>query len=924
MNLTRFQKNSLKTRITFFTLLIFLPSIWILGYFANQSQRENMQRILGDHQYAVASLMAADIQEQIAARVAALERVARTLSQRRITQPRDLQDQLNEFPIFQSLFNGGTFITNINGEAIASLPIDLDRIGVNYIDRDYISNALRNGVTTIGRPVIGRQLNTPVFGMGTPIQDVDGNVVAVLAGVINLGTTNFMDRIENSYAHRSSNFLLVDATHRVIVASSEKDRLMELLPAPMVSPILDKFIQGYDGNEIFKNPRGIEVITAVKPLSSPNWYVAVSLPTSLAFAPVKEMERQLFLFTLLLTIISGSAVWWMLVRQLQPLQSTAQQLAQLSNSNTALKPLPVFRQDEIGMLISGFNRLLTELAARQETLRESEARYRTIFRTSPDAVSITRLRDGRYIDINDGFSKIFGWEREQVIGKTSLELGIWALRSDRTAFMDIIQKQGSCQRYEVRFVGSHGQIIYAQTSANTLLLNDEPCLLAVTQDITANKQASDHIEYLEYFDALTGLANLRMMMKRLTLALEERSNLQYQCALIYFDLDDFKSMNDAFGHDKGDLWLKEVAKRISEVLHEGDLVARISGDKFVVLLSGLSAISEEAASAADAIAQKILLEINQPFTVDPEIYQGSCCLGIALTDTETDDAVAILKHAEVAMYQAKAAGRQTIRFFDPGMQKLISTRVALEADLRESLKRGDFVLYYQQQINHLGVLVGVEALIRWHHPRRGIVTPGYFIQVAEQSGIIIPIGRWVLETACKQLALWSKDPKTSHLTISVNVSATQFHEDKYVDHVLSVLTQTRAPGNRLKLELTESMLVNEIESLIKKLTILKAHGIGFSLDDFGTGFSSLSYLQRLPLDQLKIDQSFVTNVVNNESDAAIVQTIVTLGNSLGISVIAEGVETIEQRARLHELGCELYQGYLYGKPAPIDQILYSL
>ena len=383
-------------------------------------------------------------------------------------------------------------------------------------------------------------------------------------------------------------------------------------------------------------------------------------------------------------------------------------------------------------------------------------------------------------------------------------------------------------------------------------------------------------------------------------------------------------MNDAFGHDKGDLWLKEVAKRISEVLHEGDLVARISGDKFVVLLSGLSTISEVAASAADAIAQKILLEINLPFTVDPEIYQGSCCLGIALTDTETDDAVAILKHAEVAMYQAKAAGRQTIRFFDQSMQKLVSTRVALEADLRESLKRGDFVLYYQQQINHLGVLVGVEALIRWHHPRRGIVTPGYFVQVAEQSGIIIPIGRWVLETACQQLALWSKDPKTSHLTISVNVSATQFHEEKYVDHVLSVLTQTRAPGNRLKLELTESMLVNEIERLIKKLTILKAHGIGFSLDDFGTGFSSLSYLQRLPLDQLKIDQSFVTNVVNNESDAAIVQTIVTLGNSLGISVIAEGVETIEQRARLHELGCELYQGYLYGKPAPIDQIFNSL
>jgi len=523
------------------------------------------------------------------------------------------------------------------------------------------------------------------------------------------------------------------------------------------------------------------------------------------------------------------------------------------------------------------------------------------------------------LDINDGFSKVYGWGREYVIGKTSLELGVWALRSDRNAFMDIIQTHGACQRYEVRFVGSSGQMIYAQVSANTLLLNDEPCLLAVTQDITANKQASDHIEYLEYFDALTGLANLRMLMKRLTLAFEGRENLQYQCALIYIDLDDFKSMNDALGHTKGDLWLKEIAKRISDAVTEGDLVARISGDKFVALLYGLSVTPEEAASAAVTIAQKILSDINQPFTVDPEVYQGSCCLGIALTDAGEGDAVAILKHAEVAMYQAKAVGRQTMRFFDPGMQKLISARVALEADLRASLKREDFVLHYQRQINALGALVGLEALIRWQHPIRGIVTPGYFIQVAEQSGIIIPIGRWVLETACTQLALWSKDPKTSHLTISVNVSATQFHEDNYVEHVLSVLTQTGAPGNRLKLELTESLLVSEIENLIQKMTVLKTHGIGFALDDFGTGFSSLSYLQRLPLDQLKIDQSFVSHVVNNKSDAAIVETIVTLGKSLGISVIAEGVETIEQRERLHELGCENYQGYLYGKPAPLDQ-----
>ena len=924
MNLTRFQKNSLKTRITFFSLLIFLSSIWALGYFASQSQRENMQRILGDQQYAIASLMAGDIHEQITARIAALERVAHAISQRQITDPVQLQEHLSEFPVFQSLFNGGSFITNIDGEAIASLPVSLNRIGVNYIDRDYISNALRNGTTTIGRPVVGRQLNTPIFGIATPIKDVDGNIVAALAGVINLGSTNFMDRIETSYASRSGNYLLIDATHRIIVASSDKPRIMELLPGPLISPILDKFIHGYDGTEIFTNPVGVEVIVAVKPLPNPNWYVAVALPTSVAFAPAKEMELRIFVFTLFLTLLSGGLTWWMLVRQLQPLQSTSRRLSQLSSVDTNLEPLPVFRQDEIGMVISGFNRLLAELASRQETLRESEVRYRTIFRTSPDAVSITRLKDGQYVDINDGFSTLFGWEREQVIGKTSLDLDIWALRSDRKLFMDKIQAHGSCLRHEARFVSRSGHIIYTQVSATSLLLNDEPCLLAVTQDITAKKQASDQIEYLEYFDALTGLANLRMLMKHVTHALEDSTNLQYQCALIYIDLDDFKSMNDALGHDKGDLWLKEVAKRISGILEEGDLVARISGDKFVVLLIGLNVSPEEAASQADSVAQRILSVLNEPFPIAQHLYQGSCCLGITLIESHDDDAVTLLKHAEVAMYQAKAAGRQSVRFFNPSMQKLISTRVALEADLRESLIRKEFVLYYQRQIKEDGILVGLEALVRWNHPKRGIVTPGYFIQVAEQSGIIIPLGYWVLETACAQLASWADDPRTSQLTISVNVSAAQFNQDNYVDHVLAILKQTGAPGHRLKLELTESMLVSEIESLIQKMNILKTHGIGFALDDFGTGFSSLSYLQRLPLDLLKIDQSFVTNVVNNDSDAAIVQTIVTLGNSLGISVIAEGVETIEQRARLHELGCELYQGYLYGKPAPIDQIFNSL
>ena len=921
MNLSLFQKNSLKTRITFLTLLIFLVSLWSLGYAVSHSLRQDMQRVLGEQQFSMASMMAADINNALDTRIHALNRIAGIIEQRNLQSDSELQSFLEDLPIFQSFFNGGTFVTNTLGDTLASIPVDLERAGVNFIDRDYISNTLRNGQVTIGRPVMGRQIKSPIFGIGVPIKDQQGKVIAVLAGVINLTESNFMDRIERNYISSSTNYLLVDATHRIIVASSDRGRQMEVLPGPQVNAGLDKFIDGFEGSEIFINPRGFEVISGVKHLNSTNWYVAVALPTKIAFAPIVSMEHRIFFMTLFLTFLTGGLMWWMLVRQLRPLQATAHKLAQLANPKSKLEALPIRRQDEIGQLISGFNRLLAELAARQETLKESEERYRTIFRTSPDAVSLTRLQDGKFLDINDGHTKMFGWEREKIIGKTSNDIGIWVSLADRETFLHILETHRSCEHFETRFVTHGGRVLHTLVSANTILLNGEACILSVTQDITAKKIASDQIEFLEYFDTLTGLANLRLLLQRLNLAVEERRNLQYLGALLHIDLDDFKSLNDSFGHDEGDLWLKEVSNRLKTAIPESDFVARISGDKFAVLLSGLSIIPEEAVNAAERIGHKIIDSLHQPFHIQHAEHQSSCCIGIAVFTDPQDDAHTVLKHAELAMYAAKKSGRGALQIFDYSMQALVTERVALEAELRDAIKNGEFSLYYQHQMDARNRLIGFEALIRWNHPTRGIVSPGYFIDAAEQCGLLLSLGRWVLETACYQLAQWAHDPEKSFLTIAVNVSATQFHEPDYVEQVLSILKQTGAPGHRLKLELTESILVSEIDSLVTKMTLLKGHGIGFSLDDFGTGFSSLSYLQRLPLDQLKIDQGFISNIVTSTSDTAIAQTIVSLGNSLGLSVIAEGVETEAQRAKLFELGCTLYQGYLFGKPAPIYEYM---
>lgn len=920
MNLSRIQRNSLKTRITFLTLLIFLASLWSLGYAVSYSLREDMQRLLGAQQYSMASLMAADINSQINNRFLALQHVAQVIQNRNLQSPAQFQALLEDLPIFQFLFNGGSFITNQEGRAVASLPTDLERVGVNYIDRDYISNTMRDGRSTISQPLMGRQIKAPIFGMGVPIRNHNNEIVGVLAGVINLTASNFMDRIERSYVSGSGSYELIDARHRIIVASSDKTRIMEKLPPPLINPSLDKFISGFEGSEIFLNPLNQEVITGVKHLNNINWYVAVSLPTAVAFAPIASMEHRVLIFTLILTLLSSALTWWVLVRQLRPLQETARKLAELSNPDQALKPLPIHSKDEIGQLISGFNRLLHELSTRQQALRENEELYRTVFRTSPDAVSITRLEDGCFLDINDGYSKMFGWERNEIIGKTSVDIGIWASQTEREAFQQTFDRQGSCEYLEARFISQSGRIVYALVSANTILINGELCLLCITQDVTAKKNASEQIEFLKTFDALTGVANLRLLMQRLSIYLEERKHLQYSGALLHIDLDDFKTLNDSFGHDKGDLWLKEFAKRVSDVSPEGSCVARIGGDKFAVLLTGLTLAAEESARAAENVARKIIAAIQQPFEINGIDHYSSCCIGIALIDLEPVDENILLKHAELSMYQAKKIGRGVVQFFNPVMQELVSSRITLETELRASLRKGDFILFYQRQIDKDNRVIGLEALIRWRHPTRGIISPGHFILIAEHSGLVIPLGRWVLETACHQLARWARDPKKSHLTISVNVSAAQFHEEDYVQQVLSILEKTGAPGYRLKLELTETLLVSEIENLITKMTILKGYGISFSLDDFGTGFSSLSYLQRLPLDQLKIDQSFIADIVTSPGDTAIAQTIVSLGKSLGLTVIAEGVETNAQRSRLLELGCTIYQGYLYGKPASIEEL----
>ncbi len=433
----------------------------------------------------------------------------------------------------------------------------------------------------------------------------------------------------------------------------------------------------------------------------------------------------------------------------------------------------------------------------------------------------------------------------------------------------------------------------------------------------AQKQAEAEIERLAFYDPLTNLPNRRLLYDRLQQAIVTNARHDKHGAALFIDLDNFKTLNDTKGHTIGDLLLIEVAQRLRDCVREGDTVARLGGDEFVMILNSLSTDETRASEHTKKLAGKILSAIDQPYSLQGYDHHCSASMGICMFRNQHITAEELLKYTDTALYQAKRGGRNKLLFYDPVMQAALETRAALESDLRCALAEQQFVLYYQMQVNQTGRIVGAEVLIRWQHPLRGLVSPLEFIPLAEDTGLILPIGKWVMDSACAQLKAWENDPFKSKLQLAVNVSAMQFHQEDFAEQVRRTLARCDLSPNRLKLELTESLVLDDIDDAINKMQQLRDFGVRFSMDDFGTGYSSLYYLTKLPIDQLKIDQSFVRNITLSQSDAVIVQTIIGMAENLGIESIAEGVETEEQLRFLELQGCHLYQGYFFGRPVPL-------
>lgn len=675
------------------------------------------------------------------------------------------------------------------------------------------------------------------------------------------------------------------------------------------------------------------LVTAPVPLKKPFDTLGIEVGIASSRSSLGLNVSQLGII-LTLTIVITLVIWWLgrrlallLTYQLRGLESFSRSVVHTGFGSLRA---PVEGSDEVSSLAHSFNHVLDRLHHQHQQLQEESerrnqllARYRLLIESTNAVSWEASLPDFHYSFVSPQIERVIGYSVS-----ACLYPGFWQgivheddaeLISQARAGAIAGAGEYSC---EYRLRNRAGESVWVEEIGSVIRSGSDgdATLRGIILDVGQRKAAEAEIQQLAYYDPLTGLPNRRMLLDRLQKLMDAGRHDPEPGALVFIDLDNFKSLNDTHGHEMGDMMLREAAQRLTGSVRRNDMVARLGGDEFVVVLKGQRETPDTFRRHAQVVAEKILAVMGQPYLMRGIEHHSSASLGIYVFDTGTDTVTELLQRADLAMYQAKADGRNAVRFFEADMQYQVSRRTELENRLRNALKQQEFRLAFQPQVTDRGQLLGFEVLLRWQHPERGLVHPSDFIALAEETGMIVPIGMWVIQRVTEKLAIWARDPRTSALTLSVNVSARQFRDESFLEQVLQVVRDTKLPHHKMTLELTESLLVDDIQQVIYKMKVLKSAGLAFSLDDFGTGYSSLSYLRRLPLDELKIDHSFFRNVLTKEADAAIVRTIVVLAQSLKLRLIAEGVESERQRDFLVSHGCHAYQGFLFGEAVAENQL----
>ena len=777
----------------------------------------------------------------------------------------------------------------------------------------YFAQAALTNQFTIGKPAVGFLTGQRVITFAYPTQDEQGQFNGVVGIAIDL--LNFKPFISSRGLPKGAYSGILN-TDGVMVTVSEGGET--LIGKEIARDVFEKMSSVQEGTFLTTDQFGHKRLMSVGPIRNTDWILYVSLDFESVLSPIAEKTRRRILFILFITTVLGLMTVWVARRIARPFESILRTVVKVGEGDTQTRAIPS-GPIEAQQIALRLNEMLDARERATSTLRQSETRFKTAFRTIPDALVISRLSDGLYIEVNDAFIAQSGWSRQDIVGKTSIDLKIWRFKSERDKLENAIREHGECTNFEAELQSKDGRVWIGLISAHVITIDDIHCILSITRDITDIRKSQETIFNLSFSDALTGLPNRRTFMDRLEQAVASNIRNQTVGAIILINLDNLKGINEALGHTQGDLLLQEVANRLTSCSRTSETVARIEGDEFVILMPELSDHAEVANAVVIARCEELLNALNLPYQLENAKHHRTARIGAALFGEDSANAYELLQRAEIAVHKAKESGLKRFSLFEPHMQAAVDARLSLEGRLRDAIEQSKLVLYYQAQVTKSGRVTGVEVLVRWHDSLAGTISPTEFIPLAEETGLIVPLGLWVLESACIQIKSWENHPILRDISVSLNVSAHQFAQDGFVENVRQALKRNGVNPFQLKLELTESVLISNPSTIIAKMQEISSIGVQFSLDDFGTGYSSLAYLKRLPLNQIKIDQIFVRDMLTSSSDAGIIKMIISMAASMNITVIAEGVETEGQLNKLAEMGCSIYQGYLFCRPVQSEE-----
>ncbi|MBX9871141.1 MAG: EAL domain-containing protein [Burkholderiaceae bacterium] len=905
---------SLKTRVVLAVALLFIVFAGLLTWLALRHFDHNFRQNLYQEQFLLATTLAKALDDKLRQNQELLQLTARDVPTAALRDARVAQDFLDRQAALRAIYSNGLILLSEDGRLIAESPYLLGRRGrdVSYLDAYQVVSRTRQPY--ISRPFASpRAQGRPAITIAIPLFDGQGNMVGRLHGSIELEGRNFLSDLNHVKLGRTG-YISLFTRERIFITNRNPQRILQPIVQPGLNPLVDRAVAGFEGSGTTVTSRGEEVLSSFKHLGTVPWLLSVNLPVAEAEEPLREARNLLLTGIAAGTLVVVVLIGLIMRRALTPLETLTRHVRSLHDRPGPQRQLALQRDDEIGTLVQAFNDMVGRLDRQQQTLRESEARFRSLAELSTDWFW-EQDEAFRFTQVSRG---IYGADMVPHIGRTRWDQPVvspdeegWeahrALLNRHEPFHDFI--------YQVR--DSQGMVRTLSISGTPIF--DEQGVFrgyrGVGSDITDRKAAEQRIEYLAYHDALTGLPNRLLVQDRFVQAMAQADRHQTRIALVYLDLDNFKTINDTLGHAAGDELLREVARRLRESVRDSDTISRQGGDEFLLMLGELSDTEVVA-----AVVLKIMDRLQEPVRIGTQELSVSASIGVAIGPEDGRDFETLRKKADMAMYRSKEAGRNAYHFFDPTMDAEAGEHLLMRNGLRRALERDEFLLHYQPQYDLAsGQLTGVEALIRWQHPTLGLVLPGRFIGVAEDSGLIVAMGDWVLQQACQQAMRWQR-AGLPPLTMAVNLSAIQFKRGQVEQSVRRALEASGLPPGLLELELTESILIQNVESVLSSVQALKQLGVKLAIDDFGTGYSSLAYLKQLDIDLLKIDQGFVRDLASDRDDAAIVRAIIQMAHSLGLRTLAEGVETEQIRDELRAFGCDAAQGYFYSRPVPAPDI----